>query len=83
MNSDLRLYDYFDGHMFRFKCVTKHCSHQWTEKPDGLLRYSYVHSNMDLSELEAFVPCARCKKYTVNITVILEKPHHHFVGGMV
>ncbi len=83
MNSDLRLHDYYDGHILRFKCKTKYCNHQWVEKPEDLLRYPHIHRNMDLAELHASVPCVRCRQHHIDITVILEKPHHHFVGGMV
>lgn len=83
MNSDLRLHDYYNGHIFRFKCVTKTCHHQWIEEPQALLHYPHVHPNMDVTEGQACVPCRRCRKYTIDITIILEKPHHHFVGGMV
>lgn len=83
MNNDLQLIDYYDGYIFRFICGVSRCGHQWADLPEKLMECPSIHKNMYLPEVEEHITCPRCRQAKVKITVILQKPHHHFVGGMV
>ncbi len=84
MSSDtyeLQLRDYEEGYRFRLAC--KGCGYGWYLEPKDVLAQDCMHTNMYLEEVAAALNCRHCRANHIEITPLLIKPQHHFVGGMV
>lgn len=80
MTLELQLEDYLEGWQLRVKC--EHCGHGCYETPEDLLARPDTHARMYLDEVEKLLVCKECKQRKAKITPLLQRPQHHFVGGL-
>ncbi|GHF24902.1 hypothetical protein GCM10017044_19580 [Kordiimonas sediminis] len=78
--TDLQLYDYSEGYEFRFKCGR--CGYIWCDHPATLLQHTDMHDRMYLEEVEKRLVCRNCKTRHVQITPMIRRVTHGFVGGL-